>query len=263
MAEWTLLYDGQLCGFCEVIAGTREAEVLEIWDDAIAISTLNPVTPGHAVIVPRVHVRDATVNPEVTAAAMRRLAQFAKARGEQCNLSMSVGPLATQTAPHLHLHYVPRRVGDELALPWSRQEDNATSAADARQFQVMSFGYLHAGAPRADLVIDLRPRLRDPHTDPTMKQLTGHHDRIIRQVEATPGYADIVETVVDAAIALADAGEQQVRIAVGCAGGRHRSVVVAEALARELVEMTAARASEVAVRHLDIHQPVVERGGAR
>lgn len=148
---------------------------------------------------------------------------------------------------------------------WTPEQASARmgDVPSTARYVVVSYGDLHGMPPAADLVIDLRPRLYDPHTDPTKRELTGHDDRIIRQVEATPGYADIVAAIVDAALALADAGEQQVRIAIGCSGGRHRSVVVAEAVARELVASELDGPPEVVVRHLDIHQPVVERGGAR
>jgi histidine triad (HIT) family protein len=39
-----------------------------------------------------------------------------------CNIITSVGAEATQTVFHLHLHVVPRRFGDGLALPWTGQE---------------------------------------------------------------------------------------------------------------------------------------------
>jgi histidine triad (HIT) family protein len=51
---------------------------------------------------------------------MRAAAEFAQAEEiSDCNLIVSKGPSATQTVAHLHLHIVPRRPGDGLALPWS------------------------------------------------------------------------------------------------------------------------------------------------
>jgi histidine triad (HIT) family protein len=104
------------CIFCKIIAGEAPARILKTWEDAIAIAPLNPVVAGHVLIIPREHVADALENPLVTAAAMRRAAEFATG---PCNLITSVGKEATQSVFHLHIHIVPRAPGDGLLLPWS------------------------------------------------------------------------------------------------------------------------------------------------
>lgn len=104
------------CVFCAIVAGTEPATVVRRWDDAIAIVPLGPVTPGHVLVIPAVHVQDATVDPDVTAVAMRRAAELADA---PCNIITSAGREASQTVPHLHVHIVPRTFGDGLALPWT------------------------------------------------------------------------------------------------------------------------------------------------
>ncbi|HEY3477867.1 MAG TPA: HIT domain-containing protein, partial [Streptomyces sp.] len=75
-------------------------------------------------VVPRVHVADAGVDPDVTAAVMRRAAELAGVV-ESANIITSVGAAATQTVFHLHVHVVPRRVGDGLALPWTNQNGDS------------------------------------------------------------------------------------------------------------------------------------------
>lgn len=110
------------CVFCGIIAGVAPAVVVREWPDAVAIVPLDPVTPGHLLVVPRVHVVDATVDPEVTGVAMRRAAELA---APPCNLITSAGAAATQTVWHLHIHVVPRRVGDGLPLPWTPQQQLA------------------------------------------------------------------------------------------------------------------------------------------
>lgn len=104
------------CVFCQIVAGEAPATVIREWPDAIAIVPLRPVAPGHVLVIPRTHVADATVDPDVTAVTMRRAAELAV---PPCNLITSAGRPATQTVFHLHIHVVPRRVGDGLALPWS------------------------------------------------------------------------------------------------------------------------------------------------
>lgn len=63
------------CVFCEIVAGTAPATILREWEDALCIVPLNPVTPGHRLILPKLHVVDAAVDPAVTAAVARRAAQ--------------------------------------------------------------------------------------------------------------------------------------------------------------------------------------------
>lgn len=108
------------CVFCDIVHGRAPAEVVHRWDDAVAFVPLNPVTPGHVLVVPNEHVKNAIEDPVVTAQAMYRAADLA-ARYAPCNLITSVGAVATQTVYHLHLHVVPRRPGDGLALPWTGQ----------------------------------------------------------------------------------------------------------------------------------------------
>lgn len=104
------------CPFCLIAFGRAPAEIVERWDDAIAIVPLNPVTSGHVLVIPLQHVTDALAVTEVSAATMRRTVELADG---PCNLITSVGAEATQTVRHLHLHIVPRRPGDGLLLPWS------------------------------------------------------------------------------------------------------------------------------------------------
>lgn len=107
------LYD---CPFCDIVAGRAPAQVVHEWDDALAIVPLNPVTDGHLLVIPKVHVADVGHDPETSAATMRRAAQLAAS--QWCNVITSRGEVATQSVFHLHLHLVPRSEGDLLSLPW-------------------------------------------------------------------------------------------------------------------------------------------------
>lgn len=111
------------CPFCEIAAGRAPATVVREWDDALAIVPLNPVTDGHLLVLPREHVTDFAADPAVSAHAMNRAAELAgDYPAGAMNLITSRGSAATQTVFHLHLHLVPRRAGDGLALPWTRQQ---------------------------------------------------------------------------------------------------------------------------------------------
>jgi histidine triad (HIT) family protein len=108
------------CIFCAIVAGTAPAVLVHKWDDAVAILPLNPVTSGHTLVIPTVHVADWTVDPKVTGMVAARAAEIAPAGAS--NLITSAGWAATQTVRHLHFHIVPRRAGDRLPLPWTPQQ---------------------------------------------------------------------------------------------------------------------------------------------
>jgi histidine triad (HIT) family protein len=107
------------CPFCTRIIN---GEYTEQSQHAVSFEPLNPVTPGHLLVVPRLHVADATQAPQVTADTMHLAAMLAKKLGGDCNLITSVGKAATQSVFHLHIHIVPRREGDGLVLPWTGQK---------------------------------------------------------------------------------------------------------------------------------------------
>ena len=108
------------CVFCGIIAaGDYDDESGGI----VSFAPLNPVRPGHRLIVPVAHVIDALEDPQVTARTMAYAAEVANARGlRPCNIMTSVGAEATQSVFHLHIHIVPRSAGDGLMLPWTEQQ---------------------------------------------------------------------------------------------------------------------------------------------
>jgi histidine triad (HIT) family protein len=106
------------CRFCEIANEIWPAVYVRKWPDAVAIQPLNPVVPGHVLVIPRAHVNDVTEDPIVAASTTARAAELAV---PPCNLITSAGAPATQTVFHLHVHVVPRAVGDGLALPWTER----------------------------------------------------------------------------------------------------------------------------------------------
>ncbi|MDT8916249.1 RNase adapter RapZ [Amycolatopsis sp. PS_44_ISF1] len=129
------------------------------------------------------------------------------------------------------------------------------------RFRIESFGYLHTGgaAPEAaDLVLDVRHALKDPHVAPELRQLTGRDAAVRANVLRQPGAGDLVAGVVATALALrpsADARSMLVHVAIGCQGGRHRSVVLATEVAARLF----AAGFGVHVQHSHLDRPVVAR----
>ncbi|WP_420167725.1 HIT family protein [Streptomyces violaceoruber] len=112
------------CVFCRIVAGHAPADVVREWDDVIAIRPLDPVTPGHILVIPRTHVADVGARPLVSARAMACAAELA-ADLLAVNVITSKGRAATQTVAHLHLHLVPRTAGDALPLPWTPGQHTA------------------------------------------------------------------------------------------------------------------------------------------
>lgn len=107
------------CVFCAIAQGRTGAVVVRRWPDALAITPRGGVRAGHLLVLPRCHVADAVQDPVVTGATMARAAELGAELGGDLNLITSVGPFATQTVPHLHVHLLPRTADDGLALPWT------------------------------------------------------------------------------------------------------------------------------------------------
>ena len=102
---------------------------------------------------------------------------------------------------------------------------------------VMSFGFAR-GLPRnADLVFDMR-FLRNPHWDDKLRPLTGLDEAVGLHVRADPAYADAISRIEELLLILLPRyraeGKAYVTVALGCTGGRHRSVHVAEKIAARL-----------------------------
>ncbi|PSK83038.1 UPF0042 nucleotide-binding protein [Murinocardiopsis flavida] len=123
--------------------------------------------------------------------------------------------------------------------------------------RVTSFGYHHGPAPSADLVVDVRHSLRNPANNPALIHMTGLDSEVAAHVMATPGATGlVVRTAAWVNGLLTDLPAERWRrvdVAIGCAGGRHRSVALAEALADAL--RTTGTPTEVV--HRDVDRPVV------
>lgn len=117
------------CPFCDIIAGRAPGTVVREWHFAFALLPLDPVVDGHTLIIPKLHVRDFSTNPNVSGATMIAAAEFAADFRDDVNVITSRGYSATQSVFHLHLHVVPRHVGDGLALPWYSGNPSPTRKA--------------------------------------------------------------------------------------------------------------------------------------
>ncbi|MCZ0204717.1 HIT domain-containing protein [Streptomyces sp. UMAF16] len=108
------------CPFCRIVHDGAPAQIVREWADALAIVPRSGgCTQGHLLVLPRGHVADFTTDPVVSATVQMRAAELAQELGGQWSYLTRCGPDATQTVRHLHGHLVPRRAGDNLALPWT------------------------------------------------------------------------------------------------------------------------------------------------
>jgi RNase adapter protein RapZ len=117
---------------------------------------------------------------------------------------------------------------------------------------LLSFGFKHGVPLDADLVFDVR-FLPNPHFVPSLKPLTGRDRgvvRFMRRHEATDQFlaklTDMLRFLVPQYV---NEGKSYLTIAIGCTGGRHRSVMLAETLRPALADLEGVR---VRVRHRDI-----------
>ncbi|MBW3618860.1 MAG: RNase adapter RapZ [Actinobacteria bacterium] len=142
----------------------------------------------------------------------------------------------------LNVHELRDRVVDALGRP-----SEATL-----HINVVSFGFKH-GAPRdADLVMDVR-FLPNPHWVDELRPYNGRDEPVRDYVlgqPATGPFLDAFRSLLDVVVpGYVDEGKRHLTIAIGCTGGKHRSVAISEAVATYLAETSGL---PVAVDHRDL-----------
>jgi UPF0042 nucleotide-binding protein len=102
---------------------------------------------------------------------------------------------------------------------------------------VLSFGYKYGIPVDADLVLDCR-FIPNPHWIPELRPLTGLDDKVKSNVLANAGVAEFVQSYVSVINQMLPGymreGKKYLTVAIGCTGGRHRSVSVAREIAAQL-----------------------------
>jgi UPF0042 nucleotide-binding protein len=119
---------------------------------------------------------------------------------------------------------------------------------------LLSFGYKHGVPVDADLLFDVRC-LPNPYFVPALKRRTGRDAAVVAFMEREPStreFMDRLEEYLRYVVPYYVAeGKTYLTVAIGCTGGRHRSVMIAERLRRGLADVAGAR---VRVRHRDISE---------
>ncbi len=118
----------------------------------------------------------------------------------------------------------------------------STEPANAPSISVMSFGYRYGVPPQADIVLDVR-FLPNPYFVPELKGLTGKDAKVAAYVLDRPESAEFMDRVVGLCEFLFPRyqreGKAYLTVALGCTGGKHRSVAIAHELHRRLAGPTA------------------------
>lgn len=111
------------CVFCKLISGELEVSVIHQDELCLALMDIQPVNPGHALVVPRRHAPSLGDLDAEDGAQMFRVAQRVAAALRKCgvkcegvNLFLADGEAAGQEVFHVHLHVFPRYSGDGFAL---------------------------------------------------------------------------------------------------------------------------------------------------
>lgn len=103
--------------------------------------------------------------------------------------------------------------------------------------QVLSFGHKFGNPGDLELLFDVR-HLPNPHFVPELKPLSGHDKRVVKYLRSQPEVEETLSRFSDLLDYLLPLykreGKSYVTVGIGCTGGRHRSVVVANALGRRL-----------------------------
>ncbi|MDA0996719.1 MAG: HIT family protein [Proteobacteria bacterium] len=115
------------CIFCKIIDG--QIPCFNILDDdkTLAFMDINPVAPGHALVVPKCHTPDIDDAPaEWLGPVMASVSRVAGAVRDELspdgiNVVQANGPGAKQSVFHIHFHVIPRHLGDNLTMNWDLQ----------------------------------------------------------------------------------------------------------------------------------------------
>jgi UPF0042 nucleotide-binding protein len=103
--------------------------------------------------------------------------------------------------------------------------------------QVFSFGHKYGSPPELELLFDVR-HLPNPYFVPELRDLSGHDRRVVSYLKSKPEVEETLHRfseLLDYLLPLYKReGKSYVTVGIGCTGGRHRSVMVANALARRL-----------------------------
>ena len=111
------------CIFCKIIEGSLPSSTVYEDDVCMAFMDIQPVNPGHVLVVPKVHSKDLSDLPADTGAHLYKVAQRialhmpeTNVKCEGINLFLAHREAAGQDVFHVHFHVIPRYKGDNFEL---------------------------------------------------------------------------------------------------------------------------------------------------
>ena len=117
----------ETCVFCRIAKGVAPAEIVYSDERVMAFMDIQPVNPGHVLVVPKTHAVGLSDLDEETGGQMFKVAIRAakgiKKSGVKCegiNLLLSDGEAAFQEIFHVHLHVIPRFKSDDFGIRFGR-----------------------------------------------------------------------------------------------------------------------------------------------
>lgn len=134
------------CIFCEIVHGAGEASFCYEDATAIAFMDIQPVNPGHVLIVPREHYESLNDVPDGVAMHLfevaLRLGPVVRrlSRSSDLNIVVNSGEAAGQNVFHYHVHLIPRRADDgfEVPLPFGGSEMPDRTLLDAMAARIIA-----------------------------------------------------------------------------------------------------------------------------
>lgn len=146
---------------------------------------------------------------------------------------------------NLNVHQLEKRVGEIFAA----------GAVRGVRINVLSFGYKYGIPVDSDLVLDCR-FIPNPHWIAELRPLTGLTPEVQKEVMATPGVDEFIDSYVKLLSTMVSGylreGKKYVTLAIGCTGGRHRSVAVAEVMAKRLSQIKDGADIDAQAIHRDV-----------
>jgi histidine triad (HIT) family protein len=127
------------CIFCKIVAGEAAAVKVTETQDALAFMDLFPATPGHALVIPKIHYENLFESTPESLPAVhllaRRVARAIRKSLEPDGLMVFQlnGAAAGQTVFHYHAHLIPRMAGSEFKLHGRQRANDAELEALAQR----------------------------------------------------------------------------------------------------------------------------------
>lgn len=131
------------CIFCKIAGGDIPSLRLSETPDTLAFLDINPLAPGHALLIPKGHYQGILDAPEdVWQSLAGRLPELARAvmrstGATGLNVLQNTGRSSGQAVFHLHIHLIPRCDGDGLGYRWNAGA-YAKGQAEAMQSKIIS-----------------------------------------------------------------------------------------------------------------------------